>query len=101
MQQQDMPEAKPPSTEPEVIPPGADWQRTSRIRLSAGQYHTTRVQITPIGPVGFALFVLLIVILAFAGMALLLGAALMGAAVVGVLTVGGIGSSVLRRQFRR
>ena len=101
MQQQNMPEAKPPSSEPEVIPPGADWQRTSRIRLSAGQYHTTRVQITPIGPVGFTLFVFLIVILAFAGIALLLGATLMGVAVVGVLTVGGIVSSVLRRQFRR
>jgi hypothetical protein len=76
-----MPGAKPPSTEPEIIPPGADCQRVSRIWASSGQLHTTRIRITPLGPVGFALFVLVIVLLAFAGVALLFGAALVGIAV--------------------
>ena len=101
MHQQDMPGAKPPSTEPEIIPPGADWQRVSRTWASSGQHHTTRIRITPLGPVGFALFVLLIVLLAFAGVALLFGAALVGLAATGVLLVGGIVSSVLRGRVRR
>ena len=89
MQQQRMPKAKTPYTEPEMIPPDADWQRTSRIWVSTGPYHTTRTQITRLGPVGIALFMLLIGILALAGMALLLGAALVGIAAGGVLIVGG------------
>jgi hypothetical protein len=64
MQQQPMPEAKTPYTEPEIIPPGADWPRASRVWVSAGPHHTTRIQITRLGPVGTALFVLLIGILA-------------------------------------
>jgi hypothetical protein len=54
-----------------------------------------------LGPVGITLFVLLIGMLAFAGMALLLGAALVGIAAGGVLIVGGIISSLSRRPFRR
>jgi hypothetical protein len=99
MRQQDMPGAKPPSIEPEIIPPGG--QRVSQSWASASQHHTTRVWITPLGPVGFVFFVLLIVILAFAGVALLFGAALVGIAATGVLLVLGIVSSVLRGQFRR
>jgi hypothetical protein len=57
-------------------------------------------QIT-LGPVGIALFVMLVGILALAGMALLLGAALVGIAAGGVLIVGGIISSLSRRPFRR
>jgi len=101
MQQQNMPDSKPPSTQPEIIPPGADWQQASRICPSTGQHHTIRVQITPVGPLGFAAFVLLMVILAFAGITLLLGVALVGVAAAGVLIVGGLVSSVLHRQFRR
>lgn len=101
MQQQDMPTTEPPSTEPEIIPPGTDWQRRSRIWVSTGQDRIVRLQITPLGAVGFAGFVLLIVILAIAGIALLLGAALVGVAAAGVLIIGGIVSGVLRRQFRR
>jgi len=101
MQQQPMPKAKTPYTEPEIIPPGADWPRASRIWVSTGPYHTTRIQIARPGPVGITLFVLLIGILALAGMALLLGAALVGIAAGGVLIVGGIISSLLRRPFRR
>lgn len=101
MNQQDMPGAKPPSIEPEIIPPSADWQRVSRIWVSAGRHHTTRMWITPPGPVGFVFFLLLTLILAFAGVALLVGAALVGIAATGVLLVGGIVSSVLRGQFRR
>ena len=89
MQQQRMPKAKTPYTEPEMIPPDADWQRTSRIWVSTGPNHTTRTQITRLGPLGIALFMLLIGILALAGMALLLGAALVGIAAGGVLIVGG------------
>ncbi len=101
MQQQPMPKAKTRCTEPEIIPPGADWPRASRIWVSAGPYHTTRIQIKRLGPVGIALFMLLIGILALAGMALLLGAALVGLAAGGVLIVGGIISSLSRRPFRR
>ena len=36
MHQQDTPGSKPPSTEPEIIPPGADWQRVSRAWASSG-----------------------------------------------------------------
>jgi hypothetical protein len=101
MQQQPMPEAKTPYTEPEIVPPGADWPRAPRIWVSAGPHHTTRIQITRLEPVGTALFVLLIGILAVAGMALLLGAALVGIAAASVLIVGGIISSLSRRPFRR
>ena len=98
MGQRDRLEAKPPSTEPEIIPPDASRQRVSRIWLSTGQHRTIRFQTIPLGFVGF---VLLLVILAVAGIALLLGAALVGIAAASVLIVGGIVSSVLRRQFRR
>jgi hypothetical protein len=101
MHQQDMPGAKPPSIEPEIISPGADWQRGSRISASTGQHHTTRIWITPVGPLGFAFFILLVVILAFAGIALFVGAALVGIAATGVFLIGGIVSSVLRGQVRR
>ena len=101
MQQHDMANWKLPSTEPDIIPPGAGWQQVSRIWPSTRQQHTIRVQMTPLGPVGFAAFVFLVVILAFAGIALLLGAALVGVAAAGVLIIGGIVSNVLRRQFRR
>ena len=101
MQQQPMPEAKTPYTEPEIIPPSADWPRTSRIWVSIGPHHSTRIRITRLGPVGIALFGLLIGILALAGMALLVGAALVGIAAGAVLIVGGILSSLSRRPFRR
>jgi len=101
MQQQPMPKAKPRYTEPEIIPPGADWPRASRIWVSTGPHHTTRIQITRLGPVGIAIFLLLIGVLAFVGMALLLGAALVGIAAAGVLIIGGILSNLSRRQFRR
>jgi hypothetical protein len=54
-----------------------------------------------LGPVGIALFALLIGILALAGMALLVGAALLGIAAGAVLIFGGILSSLSRRPFRR
>jgi len=101
MRQQPMPKAKAAYTEPEIIPPGADWPRASRVWVSTGRHHTTRIQITRLGPVATALFVILIGILALAGMALLLGAALVGIAAGGVLIVGGIISSLSRRPFRR
>src|SRR5215831_16266985 len=89
MQQQPMPKAKTPYTEPEIIPPGADWPRASRIWVSTGPHHSTRITITRLGPVGIAFFALLIGILALAGMALLVGAALVGIAAGVVLIVGG------------
>jgi hypothetical protein len=101
MQQQPMPKAKTPYTEPEIFPPGADWPRASRIWVSTGPHQTTRIQITRLGPVGIALFVLLIGILALAGVTLLLGAALVGIAAGAVLIVGGIISSLSRRPSRR
>lgn len=64
-------------TRPEIIPPDANWSRAARIWVSTGRNHTTRVQIRPLGPVGIAVLVLLIGVLALAGRAvLLLGAAL-------------------------
>ena len=68
--------------------------------MFTGAHHNTRIQTTRLGPVGIALFALLIGILALAGMALLLGAALVGIAAGGVLIVGGIISSLSRRPFR-
>ena len=64
MQQQPTPKAETPYAEPEIIPPGADWPRSSRIWISTGPHHTTRIQLPRLGPVGIALFVLLIGILA-------------------------------------
>jgi hypothetical protein len=101
MQQQPMPKAKTPYTEQEIIPPGVDWPHASRIWISAGPHYTTRIQITRLGPAGIAVFVLLIGILALAGMALLLGAALVGIAAGSVFIVGSIISSLSRRPFRR
>ena len=101
MQHQDIPETRSPSTEPEIIPPGTNWQQPPQVWQSTGQHHTIRVQVTPLGRVGFAGFLLLMVILGFVGIALLIGAALIGIAAAGVLIAGGIVSSVLRRQFRR
>jgi hypothetical protein len=101
MRQQPMPRAETPYTEPEFIPPGADWPGASRTWVSTGPHHTTRIQITRLGPVATALFVMLIGIVALAGIALLLGAALVGIAAGGVLIVGGIISSLSRRPFRR
>ena len=46
MEQQDMSDSKPPSTEPEIIAPGANWQRAPRIWVSTGQHGAVRVQIT-------------------------------------------------------
>jgi hypothetical protein len=100
MQQQPMPKAKTP-TEPEIIPPGADWPRASRIWVSASTHHTGPIRITRLGPIGITLFVLLIGILALTGMVVLLGAALLGIAAGGALIVGGIISSLSRRSFRR
>jgi hypothetical protein len=101
MQPQPMAKAKTPRTEPEIIPPGADWRRSSRIWVSTGPHHSTRTKIMRVGPVGIAFFALLIGILALAGMALLVGAALVGIAVGAVLIFGGILSSLSRRPFRR
>src|SRR5438445_1924873 len=101
MQRQPMPKAKMPCTEPEIIPPGADWPRSSRIWISPGPHHSARIKIMRLGPVGIALFALLIGILALAGMALLVGAALVGIAAGAVLIFGGILSSLSRRPFRR
>jgi hypothetical protein len=101
MQQQPTPKAEMPYIEAEIIPPGADWPRASRIWVSTGPHHITRIQITRLGPVGIALFVLLIGILALAGLVLLLGAALVGVVAAGVLIGGGIFSSLSRRPIRR
>jgi hypothetical protein len=96
-----MPKAKTAYTEPEIIPPGADWPRASRIWVSTGPHHTTRIQVTVLGPVGIALLALLIGIVALAGMAFLLGAVLVGIAAGGVLIVGGIISRISRHPFWR
>ena len=101
MQQHPTPKAETPYIEPEIIPPGADWPRSSRIWVSTGPWHTTRVQITRLGPIGIALFVLLIGILASVGLFLLLGAALVGVVVAGVLIGRGIFFSLSRHPFRR
>jgi hypothetical protein len=101
MQQQPTPKAETLYIEPEIIPPGADGLHASRIWISTGPNQTTRIQITRLGPVGIALFVLLIGILALAGLVLLLGVALVGVAVAGVLTGGAIFSSLSRRPIRR
>jgi hypothetical protein len=101
MQHQDIPEARPPSTDPEIIPPGINWQERSRVWQSTGHRHTIRVQCTPVGPLGFAGFVLLMVILGFVGVALLVGAALVATAAAGMLISGGVVYGILRRQFRR
>ena len=85
MQQQPTPKAETPHIEPEIIPPGADWPRSSRIWISTGPHHTTRIQIARLGPVGITLSVLLVGILALAGLVLLLGAALIGVVAAGVL----------------
>ena len=90
-----------PYAEPEIIPPGADRPRSSRIWISTGPHHTTRIQLPRLGPVGIALFVLLIGILALVGLVLLFGAALVGVVAAGVLIGGGIFSSLSRRSFRR
>ena len=100
MQQQPTPKAETPDTEPEIIPPDADWPSSSRIWVSADP-HNTRIQITRVGPLGMALFVLLVGILALAGLVLLLGAALVGVVAVGVLIGGGMFSSLSRRPIRR
>ena len=101
MQQQPVPKAKAPCTEPEIIPPGADWPRVSRIWISTSPQYTTRIKIMRLGPVGIALFALLIGIMAVAGMAVLVGAALIGIAAGAVLIVRGILFSLSRRPFRR
>jgi|SRR5580704_16652895 hypothetical protein len=101
MQQQPTPKAETPYIEPEIIPPGAEWRRTSQIWVSTGPHQTTRIQITRLGPVGIALFVLLIGILALAGVLLLLGAALVGVAAAGVVIGAGIFSSLSRCPIRR
>ena len=64
MQQQPTPKAEKPYIEPEIIPPGVDWRRSSPIWVFTGPRHTTHIQITRLGPIGIALFVLLIGILA-------------------------------------
>ena len=101
MQQQPTPKAEKPYIEPEIIPPGANWPRSSRIWVSTGPHQTTRIQITRLGPVGIALFVLLIGILAVAGLVLLLGATLVDVVAAGVLIGGGFFSSLSRRPIRR
>jgi len=101
MQQPPTPKTETPSIEPEIIPPGADWRRASRIWVSTGPYQTSRIQITRPGPFGIALFVLLIGILSLVGLVLLLGAALVGVAAAGVLIGGGIFSSLTRPPVRR
>ena len=93
--------AETPYAEPEIIPPGADWPRSSRNWISTGPHHTTRIQIPRLGPVGIALFVLLIGILSLAGLVLLLGAALVGVVAAGVLIGRGIFSSLSQSSFRR
>ena len=101
MQQQPTPKAETPHIAPEIIPPGADWPRSSRIWISTGPHHTTRIQIARLGPVGITLSVLLVGILALTGLVLLLGAALVGVVAAGVLIGGGIFSSLSRRPNRR
>jgi hypothetical protein len=100
MQQQPMPRAETPYTEPEIIPPDADLPHASRIWVSTGPHHTTRIQITRLGPIAIAFFLLLIGIVALAGIALLIGAALVGIAAAGLVIVAGIVSSLFRRPFR-
>ena len=69
----------------------ADWVSTS-------PQHTTRIKIMRLGPVGIAIFALLIGILALAAMALLVGASLVGIAAGPVLIFGG--SSPASRAVR-
>jgi len=45
MQQQPTPKAETLDTEPEIIPPDTDWPSSSRIWVSTGPHHTTRIQI--------------------------------------------------------
>jgi len=101
MQQQPTPKAETLDTEPEIIPPDTDWPSSSPIWVSTGPHHTTRIQIRRVGPLGIALFVLLVGFLALAGLVLLLGAALVGVVIAGVLIGGRIFSSLSHHPFRR
>ena len=84
-----------------IIPPDVDWPSSSRIWESTSPHHTTRIQIRRVGPLGIALFVLLVGLLPLAGLVLLLGAALVGVVIAGVLIGGRIFSSLSHHPFRR
>jgi hypothetical protein len=101
MEQHRTPRPEQPRAEPEIIPPGAPVDIRSRVWISADVRARRRVYVAKLGPVGSAVLLLVIGIVAVFALFLLLGAALISLAVIGVLTVGAIVSAVWRGRSSR
>ena len=88
-----------PAVEPEIIPPGRPdsfgWPH-SRIHVSTGTRHT--IYVSPLGPIGVALILLVLGLIAAAFLLVLVGAVLIWIPLLAGLVVAG---AVARRLLRR
>jgi hypothetical protein len=88
-----------PAVEPEIIPPerpqSFDWPG-SRIHVSAGTRHT--IHVSPLGPIGVVLILLILGLIAAVFLLLLVGAVLIWIPLLAGLVVAG---AVARRLLRR
>jgi hypothetical protein len=99
--QQPAPKAERPRAEPEIIPPGVDIRSEPQFGPTVFAYRTSHIHVRRLGPVGITLVLIGVGILAFAGAALLLGAALIGAVAGGVIVAGVIATRLFRSVFGR
>ena len=88
-----------PAVEPEIIPPdrpqSSGWPR-SRIHVSTGTQHT--IYISPLGPIGVALILLVLGLIAAVFLVVVVGAVLIWLPLLAGLVVAG---AVARRLMRR
>jgi hypothetical protein len=94
-----------PRSEPEIIPPDREGQRTehgtSRARVFTEMHGTERVYIATPGPLGVILTILMTAILFMVMLALLLGALLFWLPLIIFFIAGAIITGFLRAYFRR
>jgi fatty acid desaturase len=90
-----------PRHEPEIIPPGNDWPDRNSAwpphRDYSERRSTHRIYVGRIGPLGFAILILIIALFGGVLLLALIGAALIWVPVVAVLAIIGAVAALIRR----
>jgi hypothetical protein len=91
---------EPPRSEPEIIPPGADFRSRPGGKAVFYTHNGTRIHVTRLGPLGVATVLLGVGVLGALGVLMLLGTVLIAAAAAGAIVMCALVVKLLRALVR-
>jgi hypothetical protein len=105
MTEKPVPPYERPAVEPEILPPNHPHAAWNRFRTREGGLFSARygqrIYVGRVGPLGVALFIALVILIAAAVLVFVIGALLVWIPVIALLAVAGIVLAWLRRYFTR